>query len=42
MFSEHARSRSMEATFRGNHEIRANPNCNGYYNSGNYILFVLN
>ena len=30
-FTEHTRSRNMEATFKGNHKTIVNPICNGYY-----------
>jgi hypothetical protein len=30
-YTEHTRSRNMEATFRGNRKTKVYPNCNGYY-----------
>ena len=30
-YTDHKRSRNMEATFRGNHETLGYPICNGYY-----------
>ena len=30
-YTEHTRSRNMEATFKGNCKTKVYPNCNGYY-----------